>query len=71
MANLDTNPKTHDLRKLATSYAFFKSMSLKEVCDLVGWASIRVFKKHYMQEIGEVSAQFVALGTEIQPSKEA
>ena len=58
-------PRTHDLRKLASSFAFLKSMSSAQLCKLVGWASIKVFKRHYLKQIGEVSASFIALGSKV------
>ena len=61
-------PKTHDLRKLAASYAFFRSMSVSEMCDLVGWSSVRVFTKHYLRQITELSTPLVVLGTRISES---
>ena len=71
MANPTVFPKTHDLRKLATSYAFFKSMCIEEICELVGWSSIRVFKRHYLKEIEAISSSLICLGREINPSKES
>ena len=58
-------PKAHDLRKIATSYAFFKSMTNQEICDLVGWSSIRVFKRHYLRQINEISSSLVVLGSAV------
>ena len=42
-ANPGSFPKPHDLRKFATSFAFFKGMNADELCDLVGWSSIKSF----------------------------
>ena len=61
-------PRAHDLRKMATSYAFFKSMSSQEICDLVGWSSIGVFKRHYLRQIEEISSSLVVLGSVVQGS---
>ena len=69
MADPTMCPKTHDLRKMASSYAFFKSMKIQDICELVGWSSIRVFKKHYMKDIEAISASVICLGSEIRPSK--
>ena len=60
-------PKAHDLRKTATSYAFFKGMSSSQLCDLVGWSSIQVFKRHYLKQIDEISSPLVVLGTVVNP----
>ena len=62
ISNPGSFPKTHDLRKLATSYAFFNHMSSNELCDVVGWSSIRVFYKHYLKRISELSSSVVMLG---------
>ena len=68
LANPGSFPKPHDLRKLATSYAFFRSMSIEELCNIVGWASIRVFRKHYMRNISELSSSVVVLGSVVSGS---
>ena len=67
-ANPHVFPKTHDLRKYASSYAFFNCMNMQEVCNLVGWSSIRVFRKHYLKEIDAISSSFMCLGREIHPN---
>ena len=58
-------PKGHDLRKIASSFAFFRHMTLKEICSLTGWSSFRVFKKHYMKEIRSVKSSIVVLGSSV------
>ena len=61
-------PRAHDLRKRATSYAFFKAMSSQQMCDLVGWSSINVFKRHYLRQIEDLSSPVVVLGSVVNPS---
>ena len=61
-------PKVHDLRKVASSYAFFRTMSLEDICEVTGWSSCRVFKRHYLSCLQEVGSSFVALGTPV-PSR--
>ena len=61
-------PKSHDLRKMASSFAFFHNIDMQEICDLVGWSSIRVFRKHYLKQIQEVSSSVVVLGAELPAS---
>ena len=61
-------PRAHDLRKMATSYAFFKSMSSQEICDFLGWSSIGVFKRHYLRQIEEIASSLVVLGSVVQGS---
>ena len=56
-------PKTHDLRKYASSFAFFRGMDISNVCNLVGWSSFRIFKKHYLKPIKEVKSSLVVLGS--------
>ena len=63
MANPASFPRPHDLRKLATSYAFMRSMSCDEICSLVGWSSLRGFRRHYLHQISELSSPVVMLGT--------
>ena len=48
LANLESIPKSHDLRKMAASFAFFRSMNVDSSRNLVGWSSERVFIKHYL-----------------------
>ena len=55
-------PKSHDLRKIASSFAFFRGMGIDEICSVVGWASFRVFKKHYLKQIQGVKSAVVVLG---------
>ena len=62
-------PKTHDLRKLASSFAFFKAMKIQDICELVGWSSIRVFKKHYLKHIQALSSSIICLGSEVPASQ--
>ena len=61
----DAFPKVHDLRKVASSYAFFKSMNMEEICTLVGWSSYRVFRRHYLRKIRDVKSSFIVLGVKI------
>ena len=58
-------PKVHDLRKVASSYAFFNSMNMEEICTLVGWSSYRVFRRHYLKKIQDVKSSMVILGVKI------
>ena len=58
-------PKVHDLRKLASSYAFFSHMKLDDICSLVGWSSFRVFRKHYLKPINDIKSSLVVLGRKV------
>ena len=56
-------PRTHDIRKMATSLAFFSNMGLKVLCKRVGWASPQVFLKHYLTQIQAVKHSCVVMGS--------
>ena len=58
-------PKSHDLRKLASSYAFLKSLSFEQIKDVTGWSSCQVFRKHYFKKLQEVGSSFIALGSRV------
>ena len=55
-------PKAHDVRKMATSLAFFANMDLRVICQRVGWASPNVFRKHYLRQIDMVVENCIVLG---------
>ena len=59
----EAKPQFHDVRKVSSSLAFFNGMNVQELCDRVGWASIRVFRKHYLKEIKDVSSPCVAVSS--------
>ena len=65
MADPSSFPKSHDLRKVATSFAFFRNIKVSDICEIVGWSSIRVFKKHYLKQISELSSPVVILGSKL------
>ena len=65
MANPGVFPKSHDLRKYATSFAFLRGMDRSDLCSVVGWSSISVFKKHYLKQIDEISSPVIVLGTKL------
>ena len=69
LADPGSIPKSHDLRKVASSFAFLRSMSLSDICGVTGWASGRVFRKHYLHSIRQISSSFVALGTKVSKSR--
>ena len=53
-SNPDSIPKMHDIRKMASSYAFFNDMSLKDMSHSTGWSSSSVFLKHYLKEVEDL-----------------
>ena len=69
IAEPESFPKTHDLRKYASSFAFFRGMRVEDICNLVGWASFRVFKKHYLKSITEIKSAIVVLGSSFPGSR--
>ena len=62
-------PRTHDLRKMAASLAFFGEMSFSEIAEFTGWSSQRVFLRHYLGEMTELRHRCVALGRSVGPSE--
>ena len=65
IANPNSVPKSHDVRKMAASVAFFQNMDVSELCSKVGWSSSRVFYKHYLKQISQVSQPCVVLGEDL------
>ena len=63
LADPTSFPKVHDLRKIASSFAFFRHMGLEEICSLTGWSSFRVFRKHYLHQIKAIKSSIVVLGS--------
>ena len=61
-ANPDSIPKSHDMRKVAFSLAFFSGMSFDEMSTFSGWKSHRIFLRHYLKEIGDLSRNCVTVG---------
>ena len=61
-AQPDSFPRAHDLRKVATSLAFFCNMKLQEILSKTGWKSRSVFRRHYLVNINEVLHQCSSLG---------
>ena len=64
----DSFPKSHDLRKLASSLAFMGNMSLSQMSSYTGWKSSSVFVKHYCGEVSLMQKSCIALGSEVGPS---
>ena len=60
-------PRPHDVRKSATSLAFFHSISIEAICNNVGWASAQVFKRTYLRNVQGITRTCVILGNIISP----
>ena len=52
--NPQSVPKAHDVRKMASSLAFFTDMSYQCISQMTGWSSTAVFVKHYLSSIDSV-----------------
>ena len=60
-SNPDSLPRSHDVRKIATSYAFFANMSWQDISGITGWTSSTVFLNHYLQSVKSVREKCVIL----------
>ena len=58
-------PSAHDMRKYASSLAFFGNMSYEKIVSYTGWSGHRVFMKHYLHQIRGVHQRCIALGSVI------
>ena len=60
----DPNKKmsVHMLRKIAASMNYFQFMDFEHIKKYTGWKSTRVFYKHYLKNIEEISFPIVAAG---------
>ena len=65
LADPGSIPKSHDLRKVASAFAFLRSMSLSDISGVTGWASGRVFREHYLHSIRQISSSFVVWDTRV------
>ena len=52
----------HMLRKIAASLNYFRFMDFDHIKRYTGWKSTRVFFKHYLRNIEELSLPIVAAG---------
>ena len=55
-------PEAHDVRKVASSLNYFESMSFEDLKQYTGWKSQKVFYRHYVKSIEQVSLPVVAAG---------
>jgi len=69
LTNPEVKAKFHDVRKWASSLAFFSGMSTRDLCDRIGWTSVRVFKKHYLKELRQLPFACVSIGNVTPASK--
>ena len=66
--NPDSVPKIHDIRKMASSLAFFEGMSFLNISHMTGGTSPFVFMLHYFHEIETLVRSCVVLGHTLQPT---
>ena len=54
IANPDSFPHFHDIRKYATTLAFLGDATIEELERCTGWRSIQVFLRHYLKRVEEL-----------------
>ena len=64
-ANPESCPKSHDIRKMASSLAFFSSMTFQNMQAFTGWSSSKVFLRHYLKPIENLQRTSVVLGRNV------
>ena len=62
LADPNSVPTGHEVRKVASSMNFFEFMDFGELCKYTGWKSTRVFFRHYLRKIEELKHNVVAAG---------
>ena len=66
-ADPNQNANVHQIRSVATSLNFMKFLCFDELKSYTGWKSPRVFFKHYLKSISEISVPVVAAGKVVRP----
>ena len=64
-SNPESIPKSHDIRRMASSLAFFAGMQFSAMSDLTGWSSMRVFTKHYLKLVTALATALVVMGRQL------
>ena len=67
--NPESIPKTHDIRKMASSLAFFEGMAFPDISTMTGWSTPNVFIRHYLHKIKLVMRACVVLGKAWEPAR--
>ena len=65
----DSFPSGHDVRKVASSLAFFRGMELSALSRYTGWRSRGVFTKHYCTRLNELKLSCVSAGRQVRPQE--
>lgn len=60
--NPEVKPRFHNVRKWASSLALFSGRSTRELCDRIGWSSVKVFKKHYLKQLSFFPFACISVG---------
>ena len=61
-ADPDSVPAVHEVRKTASSLNYFEFMEFEDLKEYTGWKSQKVFYRHYLKSIEEISLPTVAAG---------
>ena len=54
--------RAHDVRALASSWAFLRNISLDEVMEACSWKAPSTFIRHYLRDLTEISGNLHKLG---------
>ena len=68
-ADPESWPTVHEVRKVATSLNYFEFMEFEDLKEYTGWKSQKVFYRHYLKSIEEVSLPTVAAGKVVKASR--
>ena len=69
---LENGPvRFHDIRKKATSAAFFGGLSLEQLCQRACWNSSHVFFKNYLHPLKRKIPKCIAMGIRVGPRNQA
>ena len=66
-ANPDSAPKSHDMRKYASTLAFFAGSTMDQVVVYTGWKPVQVFINHYQVDIEALKHAVIATGAILAP----
>lgn len=61
-------PRTHDIRKYASSVAFLSDYTIEEIASSTGWKSHRVFLNHYLRDVDLPSHTVQSAGIIVSPT---
>ena len=66
-AEPDKKAKVHQLRGIGASLNFYEYMNFEDLKIYTGWKSARVFYKHYLKDVQNLSLPVVAAGKVVHP----